>query len=100
MLVFTQKATQMTQSVYSLQLPPTLTLAQLHALQTKFQQHATDNLQLDAERVEHVDTAALQLLLAVSQVSHIEWKNPSLVLCAAAQSLGLTQLLKLPPIKL
>ncbi|MEN9460643.1 MAG: hypothetical protein RIS84_663 [Pseudomonadota bacterium] len=90
----------MTQSVYSLQLPPTLTLAQLHALQIEIQQHIADKLLIDAETVEHVDTAALQLLLAVSHVSQIEWNNPSLVLCAAAQTLGLTQLLKLPPINL
>ncbi|MDD2814369.1 MAG: STAS domain-containing protein [Thiotrichaceae bacterium] len=88
----------MTQSVYCLKLPTTLTLTQLHALQIECQQHPSETLQIDAEAVEHVDTAALQLLLAVSQVIHIEWENPSLVLCAAAQTLGLTQLLKLPPI--
>lgn len=88
----------MTQSVYCLQLPATLTLAQLHSLQAECQQHVGKILQIDAALVEHVDTAALQLLLAVSQVSPIEWKNPSLILCAAAQTLGLTQLLKLPPI--
>jgi ABC-type transporter Mla MlaB component len=88
----------MTQSVYALQLPATLTLAQLHTLQSECQQHPEEILQIDAALVEHVDTAALQLLLAVSQVNHIEWKNPSLILCAAAQTLGLTLLLKLPPI--
>lgn len=88
----------MTSAVYCLKLPTTLTLAQLHSLQAECQQHAGEILQIDAETVEHVDTAALQLLLAVSQVNLIEWKNPSLVLCAAAQTLGLTQLLKLPSI--
>lgn len=88
----------MTHTVYGLKLPNTLTLTQLPSLQAECQQHAGEILQIDAETVEHVDTAALQLLLAVSQVSHIEWENPSLILCAAAQTLGLTQLLKLPPI--
>lgn len=90
-----------TVSSYRISLPATLTLAQLQSLQQECLQHCTvQRLEIDAAAVEHIDTAALQLLLAVHQENPIYWENPSLALCAAAQTLSLTFLLKLPNIAL
>jgi phospholipid transport system transporter-binding protein len=58
------------------------------------------SIQLDASRVERVDTAALQLLLAFWRVAPdegvgITWLSPTPPLISAARELGLLTYLKL-----
>ncbi len=51
---------------------------------------------VDAEKVESIDTAALQLLAAFvnsigQQANRIEWKNPSVIFCEMADLLDLSE---------
>lgn len=57
-------------------------------------------LTLDAQAVEHVDAAGLQVLLAFQRAdltgrTRATWRKPSPVLCEAAALLGLSEALRL-----
>ncbi len=79
-------------------LDPTLTLAQLDDLYQQLSQYHDCRVQLCGAKVERVDTAALQLLLAFRNNSDITvgWIEPSAELCYSAQLLGLSSYLGLP----
>jgi len=79
-------------------LEPNLTLAQLKDLKECLEQYHGSRVQLCGAKVERVDTAALQLLMAFINSSDVTvgWVTPSPKLCHAAQLLGLTSYLGLP----
>ncbi len=73
-------------------LEPTLTLPQLMDFKEQLRQYHGSRVQLCGEKVERIDTAALQLLLAFinSPDVTVGWIEPSKELCRAASLLGLT----------
>ncbi|RKZ38533.1 MAG: hypothetical protein DRQ49_09850 [Gammaproteobacteria bacterium] len=75
-----------------------LTLAQLKDLKECLEQYHDSRVQLCGKKVERVDTAALQLLMAFINSSDITvgWVEPSPKLCQAAQLLDLSSYLGLP----
>jgi phospholipid transport system transporter-binding protein len=79
-------------------LEPTLTLAQLNELHQQLSQYHDCRVQLCGAKVERVDTAALQLLLAFRNSPDVTvgWIEPSTELCYAAHLLGLSSHLGLP----
>jgi len=79
-------------------LEPTLTLAQLNDLYQQLSQYHDCRVQLCGAKVERIDTAALQLLLAFRNNSDITvgWIEPSAELCYSAELLGLSSDLGLP----
>ena len=79
-------------------LAPLLTLAQLNDLYEQLGQYQHCRVQLCGEKVERVDTAALQLLLIFRNNPDITvgWIEPSTELCHAAQIVGLLSQLGLP----
>jgi ABC-type transporter Mla MlaB component len=80
------------------ELEPTVTLAQLNELYAQLCQYNNCRVQLCGQKVERVDTAALQVLLAFRNRPDITvgWIEPSAELCYAAQLLGLSSQLGLP----
>ena len=86
---------------YKIFLPSTLTVSQLTDFKEQLSQHLGHRVQLYGAKVERIDTAALQLLLAF--ISHQEvtigWVEPSSELCTAARLLGLSSQLGLPSTK-
>ena len=83
---------------HKIKLTPMLTLPQLHDLHEQLLQYQHCRVQLCGEKVERVDTAALQLLLAFRNNPDITvgWVEPSAELCYAAQVVGLLSPLGLP----
>ena len=79
-------------------LEPTLMLAQLNDLKEQLQQSFGHRVQLCGDKVERIDTATLQLLLAFvnSQEVTVGWVEPSQELCNVAYLLGLSSLMGLP----
>jgi len=79
-------------------LEPTLTLAQLKELHQQLSQYHDCRVQLCGAKVERIDTAALQLLLAFRNSPDVTvgWIEPSAELCYAAHLLGLSSHLGLP----
>ncbi|MDM8562185.1 STAS domain-containing protein [Candidatus Marithioploca araucensis] len=72
-------------------LESTLTLPQLMDFKEQLHQYHGSRVQLNGEKVERIDTAALQLLLAFinSPDVTVGWIEPSKELCKAASLLGL-----------
>ena len=75
-----------------------LDIANAASLQTRFEKslQKSSTIELKADAVEKVDTAGLQLIIAVQKEAlasggKIIWKNPSQKLIASAKSLGLHQ---------
>jgi ABC-type transporter Mla MlaB component len=79
-------------------LPPSLALAQLKELQQQLIQCRGTRVQLCGSKVERIDTASLQLLLAFFNDSNVTvgWTEPSPPLCISAKLLGLSTYLGLP----
>lgn len=86
---------------YKVFLPSMLTISQLAEFKEQLNQHLGHRVQLYGAKVERVDTAALQLLLAFinHQEVTIGWVEPSSELCTAARLLGLSSQLGLPSTK-
>jgi len=81
-------------------LPQITTLTQLTELHRQLQQYYGSRVQLCGSKVEQIDTAALQLLLAFINDPDITvgWMDYSPQLCTAAGLLGLSSHLGLPQI--
>lgn len=61
-----------------------------------------DPVVLNASAVQHIDTAAMQILAAFmcqarTDKIKVTWKQPSDSMCDSARLLGLSELLDLPP---
>ena len=80
------------------ELESTVTLAQLNELYAQLCQYNNCRVQLCGEKVERIDTAALQVLLAFRNRPDVTvgWIEPSAELCYSAQLLGLSSQLGLP----
>lgn len=87
-----------TQGWTTVSLEPTLTLTNLDKLHTQLKNCQQGRVQLYGARVERIDTATLQLLLAFMNSPEVTvgWTEPSLELRHAAHLLGLTAQLSLP----
>jgi len=79
-------------------LPPIIVLSNINDLQKKLKGYLGRRVRLSGERVERVDSAALQLLLAFINDPNVTigWINPSLEIYNVARLLGLTTHLNLP----
>jgi ABC-type transporter Mla MlaB component len=79
-------------------LPPVLTLSGVSDLKKKLNGYLGRRVRLSGERVERIDSAALQLLLAFINDPNVTigWINPSLEIYNVARLLGLTTHLNLP----
>jgi anti-anti-sigma regulatory factor len=88
----------------SIQLPSELCISEVNALKSDLLASlavADDTVELDASRVERIDTAGVQLLLAVTRYLEsrslgLRWTHPSAALCEAAHELGASDQLQLP----
>lgn len=65
------------------------------------QSFVTNSIEIHANDIKKIDTAALQVLLsfiltAVSKNKQVHWINPSRQLILAASMIGIAKLLKLP----
>jgi len=81
-------------------LPAVLTLSNLNEFKAQLLQYLGRRVQLSGVKVERIDTASLQLLLAFVNSSEITvgWADPSPELYNAARLLGLSTELGLPVI--
>jgi len=69
-----------------------------HLKKAMAEQHVVE---IDAEQVERVDGAVIQVFSAFFKEAKtkdlsVSWKNPSLALCTAAKLLGVSEVLNLP----
>ena len=78
-------------------LEPVLTISQLNDLKEQLLPYLGRRVQLSGAKVERIDTASLQLLLAFinSPEVTVGWVEPSSELCTAARLLGLSANLSL-----
>ena len=81
-----------------LELEPIITIPQLETLKTHLDQYKNCRVQVLGEKVERIDTAAFQLLLAFTNSSDVTvaWAEPSPELCNVAKLLGLSTAIGLP----
>lgn len=93
-------------SIIEFRLPEDLTISHVQSLQDKLESaigdDAYDALEIEADGVQKVDTAGLQVLLVLANAArerHIKlsWVKPSENLCAAASTLGLESALNMEP---
>ena len=85
-------------------LPKTLTIQSVSADHKDLSERIIDieaPVQLDAGTIEEIDTAGMQLLLALiselnTQSLKVEWQSPSEVLIQTAAILGMSEALALP----
>jgi ABC-type transporter Mla MlaB component len=77
-------------------LPSVLTLSELQPLHEKYRHLHAKTIQIDAGELEHIDTAALQWLLAISRANTVRWERTSQTLEMAACMIGLQAALGLP----
>ena len=82
-------------------LPAVLNLAQLAEFKEKLNQYRGQRVQLIGNKINRIDTAALQLLLAFMRDPQVTagWVEPSVELCSAARLLGLSTALGLPALE-
>ncbi len=75
-----------------LELEPIITIPQLDILKTQLDQYKNCRVQVLGEKVERIDTAAFQLLLAFTNSADVTvaWVDPSPELCNVAKLLGLS----------
>lgn len=91
-------------SVVTIDLPENMTIAKVHALHDEYEEllngENIEEICLNADKVEKVDTAGMQLILSVVRAgaerqTKVEWKSPSNSFMDTANILGLTQALAL-----
>lgn len=88
----------------SITLPASLTIQSVAADHKDLSERITEieaSVQIDASAVEEIDTAGMQLLLALvnefnTQSVKAEWQSPSEVLIQTASILGMSEALALP----
>lgn len=86
----------------TLQLPEVLTIQEVALITREWQSHAFADSSLDASQVRNIDTAGIQLTIALvrelAERGHrILWQpEPSAVFIEATETLGLQQTLGLP----
>ncbi len=81
-----------------LELEPIITIPQLDILKTQLDQFENCRVQILGEKVERIDTAAFQLLLAFTNSPDVTvaWFEPSPELCDVAKLLGFSAIIGLP----
>ncbi|HHB92075.1 MAG TPA: hypothetical protein ENK59_02535 [Thioploca sp.] len=81
-----------------LELEPIITIPQLETLKTQLDQYKNCRVQVLGDKVERIDTAAFQLLLAFTNSPDVTvaWFEPSLELCNVAKLLGFSTIIGLP----
>lgn len=96
----TDSADRLTTEWIKVSLPPITTLSHLADLKTQLLQYVGRRVELSGAKVERIDTATLQLLLAFINSPEITvgWVEPSPELRTTAHLLGLSSQLGLPTI--
>jgi ABC-type transporter Mla MlaB component len=96
----TNSVDRLTTEWIKVSLPAITTLSHLTDLKTQLLQYVGRRVELSGAKVERIDTATLQLLLAFINSPEITvgWIDPSPELCTAAHLLGLSSQLGLSTI--